>query len=96
MAREKLSAEKTEEHLARLSDDWSVEDGKLHCELEFEDFVGAFGFMTQGALIAESLNHHPDWSNVYNRLTIDLTTHDAGGLTETDFEFAARLDQLLA
>lgn len=73
---------------------WTVQDGKLHKEFQFDTFVTAFGFMTQLALIAESMNHHPEWFNVYNRVTIDLMTHDAGGISELDFEWASRADAL--
>ena len=68
--------------------DWSLADGKLHRELAFPDFVAAFGFLTRVALVAERMDHHPEWSNVYGRVTIDLATHDAGGVTELDFELA--------
>ncbi len=73
---------------------WSLAGGKLHRELRFPDFVHAFGFMTRTALVAEAMNHHPEWSNVYSRVTIDLTTHDAGGITELDLELARRIDEL--
>jgi 4a-hydroxytetrahydrobiopterin dehydratase len=74
---------------------WSLVNAKLHREFKFPDFVHAFAFMTGAALIAESMNHHPEWFNVYNRLTIDLTTHDAGGITARDFELAAKIDALV-
>ena len=70
---------------------WSVQAGKLHREFRFADFSEAFGFMTRAALAAESMNHHPEWFNVWNRVVVDLQTHDAGGLTELDFELARRL-----
>jgi 4a-hydroxytetrahydrobiopterin dehydratase len=70
---------------------WQVKNGKLHREFSFDDFVGAFSFMTAVALIAEKLNHHPDWSNAWNRVTIDLMTHDAGGITDRDFLLATRI-----
>ena len=73
---------------------WTVLDGKLHREYKFVDFIHAFGFMTSAAIVAESMGHHPEWFNVYNRLTIDLTTHDAGGISAKDFELAAKLDDL--
>jgi len=76
--------------------EWKVVNGKLHRELKFADFVQAFSFMTAAALAAESMGHHPEWSNVYNRVTIDLTTHDAGGISEKDFALAGKLDQLAA
>lgn len=73
---------------------WKLVDGKLHREFQFDDFVAAFGFMASVALRAEAMNHHPEWCNVYNRVTIDLSTHDAGGLTEKDFALAAAADSL--
>lgn len=91
----------------RLSDDhvssrlralhgWTLRDGKLHRVYEFPDFVAAFGFMTAAAHAAEGLEHHPDWCNVFNRVTVDLSTHDAGGLTELDFALAERMETLAA
>ena len=71
-------------------------NGKLQRELAFADFVEAFAFMTKVALIAEAMGHHPEWSNVWNRLTIALTTHDTGGLSNLDLEMARRIDALLA
>ena len=79
----------------RKREGWTVVNGKLHREYKFPDFVHAFGFMASAALIAESMGHHPEWSNVYNRLTIDLTTHDDGGISAKDFELAGKLDALL-
>ena len=84
-----------QEKLAQLNtgrkDDacWHIEDGKLHREFRFADFTEAFAFMTRAALVAERMNHHPEWFNVYNRVRIDLTTHDAGGLNTLDFELAS-------
>jgi 4a-hydroxytetrahydrobiopterin dehydratase len=80
--------------LLRDRSGWTVVNGKLHREFEFPDFVHAFGFMTSAALVAEGMQHHPEWFNVYNRVTIDLTTHDAGGISAKDFELAAKLDAL--
>ena len=71
---------------------WTLRDGKLHRTFRFADFSAAFGFMTQVALAAERADHHPEWSNVYNRVDIRLTTHDAGGLTQHDFALAAIAD----
>lgn len=73
---------------------WTVTGGKLRREFRFADFVDAFGFMTRAALVAEAKNHHPEWSNVYNRVVVELTTHDAGGISERDFELAAAFDRL--
>ena len=88
MARPKaLSPEEVESRTSQLTG-WSLENGKLHREFTFANFIEAFGFMTQSALVAEKMDHHPEWSNVYNRVVVDLTTHDAGGLTELDFELA--------
>ena len=74
---------------------WAVVDGKLHREFEFASFVEAFGFMAKVALLAERADHHPEWFNVYNRVRIDLTTHDAGGLSDRDFRLATEIDALL-
>ena len=75
---------------------WAVVDGKLHKEYKFADFIHAFGFMSTSALAIEKMNHHPEWFNVYNRVTVDLTTHDAGGITSKDAELAKRLDEIAA
>jgi 4a-hydroxytetrahydrobiopterin dehydratase len=72
--------------------DWSVLNGKLHREFRFANFVEAFAFMAKVALIAEAMGHHPEWSNVWNRVTIDLVTHDTGGLSNLDVELANRID----
>lgn len=74
---------------------WEVVDGRLHRELTFADFSAAFAFMTRVALAAEAANHHPDWSNSWNQVVIDLVTHDAGGLTEGDVALATRINDLL-
>ena len=83
---------------ARLGDlaGWSLADGKLHREITFDDFTAAFAFMTAAALTAEKMDHHPEWFNVYNRVRIDLATHDAGGVTELDFELAAAMNRIAA
>lgn len=80
---------------ARLKDfpDWSLQGAKLHRELKFEDFVGAFSFMTAVAIQAEKMNHHPEWFNVYSTVKIDLSTHDVGGISERDFELAKVIDR---
>ena len=67
---------------------WVIKNDKLHREFVFRDFIEAFRFMSGVALVAERMDHHPEWTNVYNRVAIDLTTHDAGGLTVLDFELA--------
>ena len=93
MARPKALPE--EDIASRLSQltNWTREGGKLHRQFKFANFVEAFGFMTQVAIVAEKMDHHPEWSNVYNRVEVDLTTHDAGGLTELDFELASFMNQ---
>lgn len=93
MARRKLEVDEIEAKAAAVPS-WAVRNGKLHRELKFDNFVDAFGFMAKVALLAESMDHHPDLRNVYNRVTLDLSTHDVGGLSELDFELAARIDAL--
>lgn len=73
---------------------WEIKDEKLHREFEFKSFVEAFGFMSSVALVAESMGHHPEWFNVYNRVIIELTTHDAGGITAMDVELATKVNKL--
>jgi len=75
---------------------WSLVDGKLHRELRFADFNEAFGFMCRVALIAEAMGHHPEWFNVWNKVVIELTTHDVGGLSNWDVQLAQRINDLLA
>ena len=89
----KLSSEQISEELKNLPG-WSVKDEKLHRGFEFGDFNEAFGFMTRAAMHIEKMNHHPEWFNVYNKLTVDLTTHDAGGITENDINLAKILNSL--
>jgi len=91
--RRKLSEAEVQEAMKSLSG-WSLQGGKLHREFTFADFVTAFGFMTSVALIAQEMDHHPDWTNVYNRVTINLTTHSEGGITGFDLEFARRIARL--
>ena len=72
---------------------WEERDGGLHATFEFADFSEAFAFMTRVALVAEQMNHHPEWFNVYHTVKVWLTTHDAGGITDKDFALAAAIDQ---
>ena len=74
---------------------WQIKDEKLHREFIFSDFVDAWGFMSRVAVIAEKMNHHPEWFNVYNRVRIELSTHDVGGLSELDFSLAKKINALL-
>jgi len=73
---------------------WSIVNKKLHKEFQFENFNQAFGFMTRAAMEIEKMNHHPEWFNVYNRITVELTTHDAGGITKNDVNLAKILNSL--
>jgi 4a-hydroxytetrahydrobiopterin dehydratase len=73
---------------------WKVEGGKLHRTFLFRDFVAAFGFMTSAALVAQQLDHHPEWSNVWNKVQVDLVTHDAEGITALDFKLAGAMQEL--
>lgn len=91
MARAVLGDEELARALAELPG-WSVEQGKLHREFRFADFQEAFAFMTRAALLAERMNHHPEWFNVWNRVVVDLTTHDARGVTRSDVELAAQMN----
>ena len=74
---------------------WDVVDDKLHRTFELSDFSEAFGFMARVALIAEKLNHHPDWSNSWNRVVIDMVDHDAGGISDLCVEFTTKVNGLL-
>jgi 4a-hydroxytetrahydrobiopterin dehydratase len=76
-------------------DGWSVIDGKLHREITFDDFSEAFGFMARVALLAEKADHHPDWSNSWNKVVIDLVSHDAGGLTDRDRALADSINRVM-
>ncbi len=73
---------------------WSLQGGKLHREYRFSSFVEAFGFMASVALRAEAMDHHPEWFNVYGKVVIDLTTHDAGGLSARDLKLAGEIEEL--
>ncbi|MCQ4632842.1 4a-hydroxytetrahydrobiopterin dehydratase [Shinella sp. CPCC 100929] len=94
MKQEKLSEEAISEALAGL-DGWTRSDDGIAIEkkYKFKTFREAFGFMTEGALAAEKFNHHPEWFNVYNRVEVRLTNHDAGGLTELDMKLATAMDK---
>ena len=90
----RLSESDIHEELKKLSG-WDVKDGKLHKEFQFDNFNQAFGFMTRAAMEIEKMNHHPEWFNVYNRITVDLTTHEAGGITNNDVNLARILNSLV-
>ena len=90
----RLSEIEITEELKKL-DGWEINDNKLHKEFQFDSFNQAFGFMTRAAMEIEKMNHHPEWFNVYNRITVDLTTHDAGGITNNDVNLARILNSLV-
>ena len=89
----KLSSESIDIELKNLKG-WKVVNNKIHKEFEFDDFNQAFGFMTRAAMHIEKMNHHPEWFNVYNKIIVDLTTHDAGGITQKDIILAKILNSL--
>jgi 4a-hydroxytetrahydrobiopterin dehydratase len=89
----KLSDAKIADALAKLPG-WSLARGKLHREYEFVDFVAAFGFMASAALVAQTMDHHPEWFNVWNKVRVDLTTHDARGVTTLDVKLALVMEGL--
>jgi 4a-hydroxytetrahydrobiopterin dehydratase len=95
--RERLSAEAARAAVADL-DGWSIEEGggAIGKRFVFSDFAAAFGFMTQAALAAEKLDHHPEWTNVYDRVEVRLSTHSAHGLTALDFELARAMERIAA
>ena len=90
----RLSELEIEEELKQLSE-WRIKNDKLHKEFKFDNFNQAFGFMTRAAMEIEKMNHHPEWFNVYNRITVELTTHDAGGITKNDVNLARILNTLV-
>ncbi|MDX1405681.1 MAG: 4a-hydroxytetrahydrobiopterin dehydratase [Woeseiaceae bacterium] len=87
---------KTEEINAGLESlpGWSLSDDKLRREFKFKNFTEAFGFMAGAAIEAEKMNHHPEWFNVYNKVVVDLMTHEAGGITELDLRLASKMNEL--
>lgn len=93
MGLEKLSKQEIDNELKNLQG-WSVSNEKLRKDFQFNDFNEAFGFMTRAAMHIEKMNHHPEWFNVYNKLTVELTTHDAGGITNNDIRLAKILNSL--
>ena len=93
MATPKATPEEIDKFLQERSD-WTLADGALQRNFTFRNFREAFGFMTEVAFVAELGNHHPDWGNVYNRVTVRLSTHDAGGIAQKDFELAGQMDTI--
>ena len=93
MALVRLSPKEVAEAVQRLPG-WVVEEGKLHKVFRFENFVHAFGFMTKAALVAEAMNHHPEWSNVYDTVRISLTSHEVSGLSANDIALASKIEAI--
>ena len=94
MKPEKLNEKQIADELEKLPG-WKIKGGNLHHTFEFADFSEAFGFMTRAALIAESMNHHPDWSNVWNKVDVNLSTHSIGGISNLDFQLAGKMQKLV-
>lgn len=92
---DRLTDGEIEEALAALPD-WTVENGKLNREFRFASFIEAFGFMTSAAIEAEKMDHHPEWFNVYSRVSVQLVTHSAGGITSLDVQLAKKMSALAA
>jgi 4a-hydroxytetrahydrobiopterin dehydratase len=93
MAANKLTDAEIQRELA-TTPGWALAAGKLQRTFQFRDFVAAFGFMASAALVAERMNHHPEWFNVYRTVRVDLATHDAGGITALDFELARAMNAI--
>ena len=92
MGAKKLSVDEVQQELEGLPG-WRIEEGKLVREFKFSDFIEAFAFMTELAIVSEKLNHHPEWFNVYNKLKVELRTHDVDGLSDKDLEWALQCNQ---
>lgn len=90
-----LNEEEIKARMSSIDSDWIVKGKFIHRDLLFKDFVEAFSFMTSVALVAEKSGHHPNWKNVYNKVTIALNTHDADGITAKDFDLAKSIDRIL-
>jgi 4a-hydroxytetrahydrobiopterin dehydratase len=90
VAIEKLSEQQVASEVGKLKG-WTLKDSKLHKDFQFRDFVEAFGFMTRVALAAETMGHHPEWSNVWNKVSIDLSTHSIKGISALDFQLATKI-----
>jgi 4a-hydroxytetrahydrobiopterin dehydratase len=95
MRAEKLSDAEVQKNLQTVNG-WSLVNGKLHKQFECKDFVTAFGKMTQVALVAEWMNHHPEWFNVWNKVVIDLNTHSVQGISNLDFQLAEKINEIFS
>lgn len=92
---QKLTTQEIQNTIDEKLTSWKLESDQLVCNYKFKDFIEAFGFMTKVALLAQQANHHPEWSNVYNKVKICLTTHDAGRITKKDLDLAKEIEDLL-
>jgi 4a-hydroxytetrahydrobiopterin dehydratase len=95
MHAKKLTDREVQERLSQIQG-WNLAKGKLHRAFECKDFVTAFGNMTRVALVAESMNHHPEWFNVWNKVVIDLNTHSVSGISDLDFKLAGKINEIFA
>jgi 4a-hydroxytetrahydrobiopterin dehydratase len=93
VAAKKLTEAEVKERLREVQG-WALEGGKLHGAFQCKDFVAAFGNMTRVALVAEAMNHHPEWFNVWNKVVIDLNTHSVGGISDLDFKLAGKINEI--
>lgn len=89
---EKLGEKEIGYQLSKINKEWSLKNQSIKRDFKFKNFIQAFSFMMAVALLVEKANHHPDWSNVYNKVTIELNTHEADGLTMKDFDLAKQID----
>lgn len=96
--RAKLTKDEIQTQLDNLNTDsaahWIVDNGKLFKQFEFSNFISAMGFMMQSAMVAEKMNHHPEWSNVYKKVSVHLVTHSSDGITELDFDLAMKMQSI--
>jgi 4a-hydroxytetrahydrobiopterin dehydratase len=91
----KLNEQEIQDRMKDIDSAWVLKGKFIHREVIFKDFIHAFSFMTAVALIAEKSDHHPNWKNVYNKVDISLSTHDADGLTDKDFKLSREIDQIV-
>ena len=90
-----ITIDKVATELSSRNLNWTINNNGIEKEFKFANFIEAFGFMSQVALLAEKQNHHPEWFNVYNKVQIRLSTHDVGGISQKDFDLAESIDALL-
>ena len=90
-----LIEKKQLDYFIKKNPSWIVDNKTIQKEFKFENFIDAFGFMSKVALLSENMNHHPNWQNTYNKVNIELTTHDKGGITKNDTKLAESIDKLI-